>query len=49
VEERTFVYLPKCSRSAKAIAENMPTIIRSSGLNIAAKTGPLWLMHHVCR
>lgn len=49
LEERTFVYLPKCSRSAKAIAENMPTMITSSGLNIAAKTGPFLLIHHVWR
>ena len=53
VAERTCVlyiaHLPKCICSAKAIAENTPTIIKSSGLNIAAKTGPLVLIHHVCK
>ena len=45
----SIAHLPKCSLSAKAIAENIPTIIKSSGLNIAAKTGPLLLIHHVCK
>ena len=43
------VYLPKWSRTAKAIAENIATVMTWSGLNMAAKTGPLRLMHHACR